>query len=366
MPKPLSPTSRILRLSALTCGAVLVAGLAGAGGYVLRNTTYARRDHASAAAAGFAERATMINGYPIRYAEGPDNGPALLLIPGQTSDLLNYARVMPALSADFHVYAVDVPGHGGSAWDPELYSGPVLGELFADFVAGVIEEQAIVSGHSSGGLIGAWMGASRPEVVSALVLEDPPFFSSVMPRAADTSNYRDLATIAHRFLDQDGTDDFVAYYLQHSEFFELFGRSADRLRQAGIDQRFDGSDSPVSWPYMPPLMNEFFRGMESYDPHFGQAFYDNSFHDHFNHELTLAAISVPTLLIHCNWQYDDAGLLLAAMTDEDAARALDLIPDCRFARIRSGHSFHFEKPGRFARLVRSFAAETIHEVDVLD
>ena len=31
---------------------------------------------------------------------------------------------------------------------------------------------------------------------------------------------------------------------------------------------------------MPPVLNEYFRGMGDYDPRFGQAFFDGSFHDH--------------------------------------------------------------------------------------
>lgn len=410
MPATIRPKSSLLPLAARTAG-ILAGGLAlTAGTYLLRNTTYARVDRARAERAGLTLRTTMINGHRIRFAEGPDSGPALVLLPGQVSDLWNYARVMCDLSRDFHVYAVDVPGHGGSEHDPELYSGAVLGELFADFIAGVVGEQAIVSGHSSGGLIAAWIAASRPEVVAALVLEDPPFFSSALPESEKTANHVDLATTAHAFLTEHGSAldaadppagdpfaadppagdpfateppagdpfaaepragdprgaDFVAFYAAHTPMLDMFGDLGPRMRARARAQRAADPQRSVRWALMPPVLNEYFRGMGDYDPRFGQAFFDGSFHDHFDHALTLAAISAPTLLIHCNWFHDEDGVLMAAMSGEDAERARELIPDVRFERVDSGHAFHFEHPRRYARLLREFAADTLDEVDLVD
>ncbi len=58
----------------------------------------------------------------VNYAEGPDDGPVLFLIHGQTGDWQNYARVLPRLVKDFHVFAVACFGHGDSARAPHTYS----------------------------------------------------------------------------------------------------------------------------------------------------------------------------------------------------------------------------------------------------
>ena len=90
----------------------------------------------------------MDDGSLINYAEGPDNGKALLLIHGQTGAWQDYTRVLPELSRDWHVFAVDCYGHGGSSHSEEKY---YLDENIAAY---------------GGGL------------VAGAVLEDPPVFST--------------------------------------------------------------------------------------------------------------------------------------------------------------------------------------------
>jgi hypothetical protein len=93
--------------------AVFVAGgfvpvLAGAfGRYVWNTMTYADRDAAAAEHAGFVEKQTMIAGLRVNYAEGPADGPAMLLIHGQITDWRSWSRVLPRLADRYHVFAVD-------------------------------------------------------------------------------------------------------------------------------------------------------------------------------------------------------------------------------------------------------------------
>ncbi|MBK8420653.1 alpha/beta hydrolase [Candidatus Villigracilis saccharophilus] len=135
----------------------------------------------------------MINGSSLNYAEGPNNGPVLLLIHGQAVDWKNYAKVLPKLSQQYHVFAIDCYGHGNSTRIPEKYSTVAMGTDISIFIETVIGEPVVVSGHSSGGLLAAWLAANKPDLVQGVVLEDPPFFTSVLPRAEKSWNYVDLA-----------------------------------------------------------------------------------------------------------------------------------------------------------------------------
>lgn len=323
------------------------------GGYVSDNLTYFPRDMAGVWRAGFLEKDAQIDGHVMHYAEGPDNGPALLLIHGQGMDWKNYARVLPALSRRYHVYAVDCYGHGGSARVPEKYTANALGADLKRFLSDVIHEPVIVSGHSSGGLLAAWLAANAPEWVEGVILEDPPFFTTTLPRATKTWNWVDLASTTHGFL-ESGQTDFVAYNAEHSRLFTLFGGLQPGLTGDILAARAGHPDSPVQIWYMPPVMNEMFRGMNQYDPRFGDAFYTDSWDAGFDVPDTLARITQPAVLIHTNWSYTDDGILMAAMDADDAERARSLIAGVEFFKVDSGHGFHFEKPAEFIRIVLGF------------
>ncbi len=89
---------------------------------------------------------------------------------------------------------------------------------------------------------------------------------------------------------------------------------------------------------MPPIMNEIFRGLNTYDPRFGDTFYTDR-NTGFDHAETLAKIHVPAVLIHTNWSYNADGILMAAMDDIDAERARSLINDIQFFKVDSGTAF---------------------------
>ena len=123
----------------------------------------------------------------INYVVGPNNGPPLVLIPGQGADWTTYKKVLPTLSQDYHVYAVDVRGHGKSDWTTGDYTFTSIGRDFTALLETVVQEPAIVSGNSSGGLISLWLAANRPDLVKGIILEDPPLFSAEWPRIKEDS-----------------------------------------------------------------------------------------------------------------------------------------------------------------------------------
>lgn len=332
---------------------VILLGLV-AGGYVLRNMYYDVWDAWKVRRAGFVEKQVAINGSTLNYAEGPDNGPALLLIHGQATSWQSYNRALPALSRDFHIYAVDVYGHGGSEHVPEKYTANAIAEDMRLFIERVVGEPVIVSGHSSGGLVAANLAAHWPEWVKGVVLEDPPFFTSVLPRAEKTWNYVDLSTVSHQFL-QSGEDDLQLYYIRHTPFWDFFLGAKEWMQGQAIRYRESHPDRPLKLYFMPPVFTNLFVAMDAYDPRFGEAFYTGSFHEGFDHAETLQHIQVPAVLIHANWSYDENGILLAAMDADDAERVRSLIPDVDFRKVDSGHGFHFEKPKEFVQIVREFA-----------
>ncbi|WP_432558166.1 alpha/beta fold hydrolase [Granulicoccus sp. GXG6511] len=347
---------RVLTIIAAILGFVLLGGIGAGFGWRWRNTTYFERRMAAVTKAGVVERSTSIDGHTVTYGEGPDNGPALLLIHGQAVDWKNYAPVLPELTKRYHVFAIDVLGHGGSSRAPETYTAAGQGQVLSRFLAAVVKEPVIVSGHSSGGHIAAWLAANDASVRGVL-LEDPPFFTTTLPEAEQTWNYLDLATTAHEFI-AGGDSDWVLYSFERQRMWKFFGDSADWFKDMGRDYHARHPGEGIRLWAFPPMGNEVLRTANTYDPHFGDAFYRGTWDDGWDQAAALSSLEVPATLVHTKVAYDTDGTLMAAMGEADAQRARDLIPEVIFHKVETGHGFHDEDPEAYVRFVDELRART--------
>lgn len=81
--------------------------------FCYQNTHWWETDMKAIKKLGVQEKQIMLpNGNTINYGELKGDGPALLLIHGQMAAWENYASVIPELNKKWHVYAVDLYGHG--------------------------------------------------------------------------------------------------------------------------------------------------------------------------------------------------------------------------------------------------------------
>lgn len=230
----------------------------------------------------------------------------------------------------------------------------------------VVGRPAIVSGHSSGGLLALWIAAERRDLVSGLLLEDPPLFSSELPRLPRTTGGQ-LTTLADQYVKAGKPgNDFQRYFLEHGRYFELFGPLEKPIANNAVDWVDDHPGEPLHLFYLPPAVNIFFQGLVNYDPEFGSAWNreEGGWYSGFDTEAALRAVTVPTTLIHTNYfehnsgtAYNDRGVLMAAMESKDARHALSLLPkDTRFVQVQSGHLVHFEKPQDFIDAVQALSS----------
>ena len=95
--------------------------------------------------------------------------------------------------------------------------------------------------------------------------------------------------------------------------------------------------------------------MNNYDPLFGEAFYTDSFNDGIAHEDLLRGINCKMLFLKAKTAFDDNGLLMAALSDEDLRHVMELIPDCTLTRFDCGHAIHIEKPKEFLSAILTMA-----------
>ncbi|BAK43790.1 predicted hydrolase or acyltransferase [Eggerthella sp. YY7918] len=339
----------------MVVGIVIVAVLAAVGIalalYVDGNRHGEERDLAKAMAAGFTEHQVVVDGATVNYAEGPDNGPAVLLVHGQGMQWEDYARALPDLASRYHVFAIDCFGHGESAHDPALYSLNAQGEALKAFAAQTIGDSYAVSGHSSGGLIAAWLAANDAEHVTACLLEDPPLFHVTpdeMQAPPGCFVWKDGFEVTHAFLNQDEVDDYAVYYAQHSYLFGLFGGLQPKIAEWTEAERAANPAGHVTLSWVP---RDWVRGMyffDTFDPLFSEAFYTGSFFEGVDQADILTRIKCPTIYLKAETNYGEDGLLYAANSDEDASRVQELVSDCETVLIKSGHDIHFEHPTDFA------------------
>ena len=110
----------------------------------------------------------------INYAEGPPNGRPFVLLHGGAGSWEYGSALVRALEPQWHVYAPDLRGHGKSGHVRGRYR---LQDYVADttsFLGHIVQEPAIVYGHSLGGEVAIMVAAEQPGLVRALIVGDAP------------------------------------------------------------------------------------------------------------------------------------------------------------------------------------------------
>ena len=353
-----SGKKRALKVTGVVLGVLVVAGAVGVAIYRDNNLHAEKRMISKALDAGFVEKQATVDGAVINYAEGPDNGPALLLVHGQGMEWEDYASVLPELAKRYHVFAVDCFGHGDSAHDASLYTCAVNGDAFIAFAGQAVGGDYIVSGHSSGGILAAYIAAHDAEHVTACVLEDPPLFRVTPEEAqedAGTFAWYDGYIVAHAFLQQDDVKDYAAWYAAHSYLFGLFGGLQDMLAKQTAAWCAEHPGEHVVNAWVPRDWTRGMYFMDDYDPRFGDAFYDGSWMAGIDQEAILRQIECPVVYVKASTNYGADGVLYAATTDADAARVQKTIPNCETVELKSGHDVHVEHPDVFIKAIERAA-----------
>lgn len=106
---------------------------------------------------------------------GPEGAPRLLLLHGWGSNAANMRPVAKALESDYHVFNVDLPGHGMSPVPPTPWGIPEHAALVRWLLDDIVGTPVTILGHSNGGRIALHM-ASDPELkrgIERLVLVSP-------------------------------------------------------------------------------------------------------------------------------------------------------------------------------------------------
>ncbi|MBC8498860.1 alpha/beta hydrolase [Candidatus Bathyarchaeota archaeon] len=229
--------------------------------------------------------------FALNYAEGPEGGPPLLLLHGTGNRWQAFIRLIPSLSTRWHVYALDLRGHGKSGRAPHYGFGYYCEDAVA-FIDEVIREPTVLFGHSLGGRMALTIAANHPVKTRAIILGDSSL-SAPSPSNRMGRGFSSLLEIL------EGSPSV-------KEIFQTLKKRAGEAFE------------PVS------TLNRA-KNLSMVDPEMYRSIVDNpdprSRHSHFhgfNPPEHLPKVRCPVLILQA-----ERGMLRA----EDVGRALDILPE---------------------------------------
>jgi pimeloyl-ACP methyl ester carboxylesterase len=305
---------------------------------------------------GFSELRFTTGDVTLNYVAGPDNGPALLLIPGQMESWQGYKRVLPRLSQRFRVFVPDLRGHGQSTWTPGHYAYNICGEDLRAFIREVIRQPVIVAGLSSGGVLAIWLAANAPDDILAVIAEDPPIFSSIWPRINEEKYLSHSFKTAVDVLgpDKPGERDVLEYLARvgapaegKAELMLIPPFILSALSFLYRLNRAIRPNSPYDTPFLSFSLRTGNKFLQEYDTDFSRATIEGDLSRNFDPEATLKRVKCPMLLLRARAIRHEFWGLLGAIDDSDLDRITALVDNLTVVQLSSGHAIHIVQPKRY-------------------
>ena len=120
-----------------------------------------------------ADRFVTVNGLRVHYLDWGGNGPPLILVHGLDRHAHTFDHIAPHFVSRYRVMAVDMRGHGESAWDAEARY--VVQDYVRD-MEGFVEQlglrNIVIWGNSTGGRVAQVYAGLHPDRVTHMISED--------------------------------------------------------------------------------------------------------------------------------------------------------------------------------------------------
>jgi pimeloyl-ACP methyl ester carboxylesterase len=115
----------------------------------------------------------------LAYLENDSSNPPLVLLHGLTGWRSDWSHLLPLLTPDWHVYLLELRGHGNSGRGASYQ----LTDYDRDIIAFMryLGEPVVLVGFSLGALVALTLASRYPEGIGSLVLIDPPLFAGISP-----------------------------------------------------------------------------------------------------------------------------------------------------------------------------------------
>jgi pimeloyl-ACP methyl ester carboxylesterase len=267
----------------------------------------------------------------LNVAEGPSVGSPIVLLHGVTRRWQDFSLILPALSARWHVYAMDFRGHGRSSRVKSSYRVVDYVPDVVAFLRDRLTEPAFLLGHSLGAMVAAAVAAEVPDQVRAVVLEDPPF--EMMGRRLGETMYRDLFVALHDLAGSTRPVEEVAQALARTAVTlpgETMPTLLGKIRDA-VSLRFSAAS------------------LRLLDPGVLEPALEGNWLDRYDANELLRRISCPTLLLQGDFAL--GGFLPDTVASEAASK---LARGTHIQMEGVGHQIHAMQPEAMMKFVVGF------------
>ena len=198
----------------------------------------------------------------LNYAEGPPAGPPLVLIHGIASRWQVFLPILPDLCLRWHVFALDLRGHGSSSRVPGSYTlNNYVNDVVA-FVASRFAEPSVLLGHSMGGTIALLVAGAIPDRVAGVIVGDTPLLADqgqthrrLRRLVARLRLFRPLAgrpipEILERLPDSSARSQALAESLHQTDPETLDSISHGQMSEFGTDINWEKTLASVACPVL--------------------------------------------------------------------------------------------------------------------
>ena len=195
-----------------------------------------------------ADRFVTVNGLRLHYLDwGNGTKPPMVMVHGIGRVAHTFDHLAPAFTTDYHVLAIDMRGHGDSAWDPGAnYLVEDHVKDFEAFIAALALRRVTLWGNSTGGRVVQVYAGLHPDNVRALIVED------VGPERPKTISDNFARSVQRDAAGWASMDDLVAQLTRENQ-----GIPVDQLRvYARYGSKTDASGR-VIWKRDPQLAKGF-------------------------------------------------------------------------------------------------------------
>lgn len=281
--------------------------------------------------------------HDINYVElGDPSKPPLLLIHGFGASAYHFRNNIPDLAKDYHVYAFDMLGFGGSSKPIQEYGAEVWRDQTLDFISQVIGRPTTVAGNSLGGFTALYAASSdrgKELITGCISLNGAGRFRDPTSKVSTENKKNPIV---------EGIKTAIQRLVIQASF--VYTKQPARIEQV-LKQVYPVNAQNVD--------DELVKSIQapSFHPNAAEVFYrvitKNGSGPSVTVDECLESLDCPLLLC---WGEEDPWIRSAAADKMQA-----LYPNAKRVSIDAGHCPHDEAPEQVNSAIRDFINNEVHK-----